>query len=489
MNSTQYLATNLLIETLTLNLDTYDPGPKRIDTFILAQLETLMEKIQQFISDCTLVPLDEDAQSRGKIMLYFYQQPNVVRCRFCQKCLNEYGAAIEHIKMHERQKKPDEKESNAKITSFIKKNCIPKSSDKMTKSMRKFLSKNPTTLVEGLIAECNYVQNDIDNERVLKNLEGCLKLHYPSVKCYPFGSRIVGTGSLSSDIDMFVDLENGYLGRSANTVPEELKETVEKVVTILKSTNDWSIDDIILSARVPLLRVISVIHDNIHCDLTFSNGLAHRNSLLLQYMFKLQPTARQLVCYLKNWNRESCLNSYTLSLMVIFLYQCHKLLPSVAKLQEDPSNDMIIDGWNAGFATPTLEELNMKLWQSSVPGLAYMFFEFYSFEGRYFSMETQVVCPFLGDVRVLKSSFDSPNYDKVPAQMERLKRYMVDHQADTDTKRPFIYNKPFVVQDPFEHSHNVAKAIPVEIATRLMRSFELSLQSIANQKESKNLEN
>ncbi|XP_049281120.1 terminal uridylyltransferase Tailor [Anopheles funestus] len=469
--SYQYLATNLLLETLTRNLDTYDPGPKNIDTFTLTQIETLMEKFQLFLNDSTHVSFEDDEQNRDKIMMHFYQQPNVVRCRSCNKCLNEYGAVIDHIKLHERQKEQEEKESKPINPNFTKKNCIPRSNEKLSKSMRKFLSKNPTTVIDEVIAECDYVEHDIDNARVLLDLEGCLTQYYPSVKCYPFGSRTVGTGSLSSDLDVFVDLYNVYLGR--NDAPETLMESIGKIEHILKITKEWTIDEIILNARVPLLRITSFNYDHLHCDLTFSNGLAHRNSLLLRYMFSLQPNARKLVCYLKNWNRESCLNSYTLSLMVIFLYQCYNLLPSVAELQEDSRHDIIIDGWNAGFATPTLEELNMKLCESSISSLARMFFEFYSLR-----METRVVCPFLGPIVLLKSFFDSPNYEDIPTQMGRLKRYMQEHQADTNTRNLFVYRKPFVVQDPFEHSHNVAKAVPVEVAARIMRSFELSMQSI-----------
>uniref|UniRef100_A0A182LU39 C2H2-type domain-containing protein n=1 Tax=Anopheles culicifacies TaxID=139723 RepID=A0A182LU39_9DIPT len=461
----QYLATNLLLETLTLNLDGYEPGSKNIDTFTFTQIEELIGKLQQFLADCTLAAFDEDAQTRDKIMMYFYQQPNVVRCRMCGKCLNDYVAVLDHIKQHERQKVLDE--TKPFIRNFTKKNCIPRVNDKLSKSMRKFLSKNPNTLLDGAIAECIYVQNDIDNDRAREDLEECLKPHYPSVKCYPFGSRIVGTGAMSSDLDVFVDLNNVYYGKKDDTArteeekEEELTKSIEHVGSILRSTTQWNIDAAVLNARVPVLRIVSSNYDELHCDLTFSNGLAHRNSLLLQYMFGLQPSARQLVCYLKNWNRESCLNSYTLSLMVIYMYQCRKLLPSVAKLQEDSSNDVIIEGWNAGFATPTLEELNLELLVSSISDLAYMFFEFYSFQGKLFSVETQVVCPYLGNVRVTKCSFESPNYDAIPVQMGRLKHYLLQHQDDTNPKRLFAYHKPFVVQDPFEHSHNVAKAIPL----------------------------
>uniref|UniRef100_A0A182TAX3 C2H2-type domain-containing protein n=1 Tax=Anopheles maculatus TaxID=74869 RepID=A0A182TAX3_9DIPT len=279
----------------------YDAGPKNIDTFTLAQLEHLMNKLKQWLVECTLVPFDGDKKQWDKLLTYYYQQPNVVRCRICSKSLNEYEAAMDHIKLHERQKAQEGNDPKPDTVNFMEKKCIPRLSEKMSKNLKKFLSKDPTTIVERYVdpttiveryvVESNYVKIDLDNDRVQQNLETCLKKHFPSVKLYPFGSRVAGTGSLSSDLDVFVDLENGYFGKNYNTKPDELAETVERIETILRSTKEWTIEATILNARVPLLRVIST-DSELHCDLTFSNGLAHRNSLLLQYMFSLQPTSK-----------------------------------------------------------------------------------------------------------------------------------------------------------------------------------------------------
>ncbi|XP_050079386.1 terminal uridylyltransferase Tailor-like [Anopheles maculipalpis] len=473
--SKNYFSTNVIIETLIHNLAMYDSGPKNIDAFTLDQIEQLMDKMKLFLEECTLVPFEEDKKQWNKLLAYYYQQPNVVRCRVCSKCLNEYEAVMDHIKMHERQTEQAENVPKPVKMNYMVKNCIPRTGERLSKNTKKFLTKNPTTIVKSYLAESNYVQIDIDNDRVQQHLEKCLKKDFPSVKLYPFGSRVSGTGSLSSDLDVFVDLQNGYFGRNYNTKPDELTELIERVQDILRSTKRWTIEAIILNARVPLLRVISLDND-LHCDLTFSNGLAHRNSMLLQYLFTLQPTSRMLVCYLKNWNRENCLNAYTLSLMVIYMYQCHKWLPSVAKLQEDPSNDIIIDDWNGGFATPTLQELNIQLLDVPIPELVNMFFELYSLKSKCFSVESHVICPYIGEKNVTKSSFELSNCDGIPPQMERLKRYMLKHQDDKNPRNQFAYNRPLVVQDPFEHCHNVAKAIPVEIAARLMRSIDSSLE-------------
>uniref|UniRef100_A0A182P7A6 Poly(A) RNA polymerase mitochondrial-like central palm domain-containing protein n=1 Tax=Anopheles epiroticus TaxID=199890 RepID=A0A182P7A6_9DIPT len=206
------------------------------------------------------------------------------------------------------------------------------------------------------LADTDYVKSITDNNWALQHLEECLKPHYPTVKCYPFGSRVVGTGFITSDLDVFVDLEEVYYGRNGKPGVEDILKSIERVAKILDATNQWHVEDIILNARVPLLRVFNR-EIELQCDLTFSNGLAHRNSLWLQYMFSLQPL-----------------------------------------------------------------------------------------------------------------------------MMERLKRYMLEHQNDASSKYQFAYNKPLVVQDPFELSHNVAKALPVEVVARTVMMFELCGKLMSEQR-------
>uniref|UniRef100_A0A182JZR8 C2H2-type domain-containing protein n=1 Tax=Anopheles christyi TaxID=43041 RepID=A0A182JZR8_9DIPT len=519
--SKQYLATNLLLETLTLNLDSYAPGPKKIDAFTLGQVEQLMKSVQQFLSQCKLVPFEGDELERDKIMQCFYQQPNTLRCRHCNESLYEYNAVAEHIQMHDSvkihqngpiansvnnsatehtenvsvenlsninatsaagTKKQKEKEAKPKA-NYLKKICMPNLNIQLSKYLRQFLKQDINALVEKALAESDFIKTDSEKNRVLDQLVECLKPHYPKVKCYPFGSRIVGTGTQSSDLDVFVDLQEVYYGRNDKPGIENVTESIERVEKILRETQQWTIDEMILNARVPLLKVISHEFD-IKCDLTFSNGLAHRNSLLLEYLFNLQPKSRMLVCYLKKWNREKCLNGYTISLMVIFLFQLMECLPSVSSLQQDPQHDIIIDGWNAGFATPTLEQLQLTPETSEIKDLAGKFFELYSFTSFYtsfFSLETEIISPFNGacwGTPLLKRHFKTLNYSEVPPKMVRLIRYMQEHQNDMNPRTQFAYNKPLVVQDPFELAHNVAKSIPVEIVVRIVRSFELSVKRL-----------
>nr|XP_040226719.2 terminal uridylyltransferase Tailor-like [Anopheles coluzzii] len=556
-----YLATNLLIESLTLNLASYKPGLKNIDTFTMNQIEKLMKKLELFLATSNLVQCEEDELQRDKIMMSFYQQPDTVRCRHCNESFSENVASTQHIQNNEgneqkpkleaisvnnpeaeqktefieihandpekglkteiveiplnvtqtkpigndpndtlandrkniqlenhtnanteisAKKMPKQKEIKPQV-NYMKRRCLPRLNFKMSKDMKNFFKQDIMTVLEMAVAESDKVKSAIENKKVQEQLVECLKPHYPAVKCYPFGSRVIGTGSYTSDLDIFVDLQEVYYGRNDKPGVESITESILKVEKILKNTKQWTIDEIILNSRVPLLKVINH-RFNMKCDLTFSNGLAHRNSLLLEYLLNLQPSSRMLVCYLKKWNREKYLNGYTISLMVIYFLQLMGWLPNVSTLQVDPQNDVIIDGWNAGFATPTLEELNHKSKPFEIIVLVEEFFHFYGFYANFIVLEIEVISPFYVDSSsvktLLKSDFESPDYSRVPSQFKRLKQYLLKHKNDTNPRHQFAYNRPLVVQDPFELSHNVAKGISPEMAGRIIRLFEMSERKI-----------
>ncbi|XP_040160177.1 terminal uridylyltransferase Tailor-like isoform X2 [Anopheles arabiensis] len=408
-----YLATNLLIESLTLNLASYKPGLKNIDTFTMNQIEKLMKKLELFLATSNLVQCEEDELQRDKIMMSFYQQPDTVRCRHCNESFSENVASTQHIQNNEEneqkpklkaisvnnpvaepkktelieipandpekrlkteiveipqnvtqtkpigndrndtlandrkniqienhtnanteisaKKMPKQKEIKPQV-NYMKRRCLPRLNFKMSKDMKNFFKQDIMTVLEMAVAESDKVKSAVENKKVQEQLVECLKPHYPAVKCYPFGSRVIGTGSYTSDLDIFVDLQEVYYGRNDKPGLESITESILKVEKILKNTKQWTIDEIILNSRVPLLKVINH-RFNMKCDLTFSNGLAHRNSLLLEYLLNLQPSSRMLVCYLKKWNREKYLNGYTISLMVIYFLQLMGWLPNVSTLQ------------------------------------------------------------------------------------------------------------------------------------------------------------
>lgn len=67
-------------------------------------------------------------------------------------------------------------------------------------------------------------------------------------------------------------------------------DLIKEVEKLLRSYSYW--DDIaVIDARTPIIRVYHK-YEKIDCDLTFSNGLSHRNTMLLKYFVDLQPVCK-----------------------------------------------------------------------------------------------------------------------------------------------------------------------------------------------------
>jgi DNA polymerase sigma len=97
---------------------------------------------------------------------------------------------------------------------------------------------------------------------------------------------------------------------------------------------DWNVELILRNARVPYLRALYVPL-NIKCDITFSNGVACKNSDLLEHLFDLQPEAAKFTIFIKNYVNSSGIKmkNYAIVLLSIFYLQQRNYMPSIKKVQ------------------------------------------------------------------------------------------------------------------------------------------------------------
>jgi predicted nucleotidyltransferase len=229
--------------------------------------------------------------------------------------------------------------------------------DSLPKKMRDFLtSKNVTEFTNALIREGHTLKCSGHFNRICKMIEKHLYHRYPKVKAYAFGSVVNGLGRVGSDLDIFVDTENCFYKRLAK---RKMKDAIYQAQRILSNTphHQWDNFEPVVHARTPILRVFCVA-ENIDCDLSFSNGLSTCNTSLITYLIDLQPLSKQLIIFLKHWAKQLQIgvNSYLLTLLVIFYLQQETLLPPIQLLQET-INEVRIDGWNANFAQMNLSQV------------------------------------------------------------------------------------------------------------------------------------
>lgn len=221
----------------------------------------------------------------------------------------------------------------------------------------------------------------------------------------------------------------------------------------MKGTKQWIEFFSITAARTPILQTFFQ-PENLPCDLSFSNGLSHCNTKLISYFIDLQPLFTKIVLIVKEWSHAADLkiNSYALTLLVVFYFQHVKLLPTVLALQKNEHSTVSSIGHWSAHVKPIAWTEKSNDFRSHLIG-------FFNYYGNEFDFENLIVSPYLG-IPLEKTRF-LYGRENLPEELHAYMAYMkkIDlRNADVLTDL-FAYEKPMVVQDPFELIHNVAKVI------------------------------
>ncbi|EFA02079.2 hypothetical protein TcasGA2_TC007714 [Tribolium castaneum] len=233
-------------------------------------------------------------------------------------------------------------------------------------------------------------------------------------------NKVVFYGSSILDVDVFTRNCNLYL------------ETGKPILPILIGSNRFS-NSMLTSEGAKCIYEDSEIR--VACCVNLHKLLFVKTCDLVKYYLTL--------------DEKDYTSSYMLYLMVIFYLQQEPFkLPAVLSLQEDSFTNFV-DGWNCYFfpkvvTSPALENATLlKLLEG--------FFEFYS----HFDYFTYVICPYLGSPlkkTVFLDSCELPeSFDLYTKSSEKLQ-----------------VNSGLCIQDPFNHSSNISKAMTDEMCGKLM---------------------
>lgn len=107
---------------------------------------------------------------------------------------------------------------------------------------------------------------------------------------------------------------------------------------------------------------------------------------------------------------------------------------------------------------------------------------FFDFYGRHFDFKNNVICPFLG-VPLKKKAFIYGK-EELPFEMGKYLLYMqrINIKEADHVKDLFAYEKPMVVQDPFELVHNVAKGVRAPSVERFVGYCKLTADYLKTKK-------
>ncbi|XP_013172917.1 PREDICTED: speckle targeted PIP5K1A-regulated poly(A) polymerase-like [Papilio xuthus] len=324
--------------------------------------------------------------------------------------------------------------------------------------------------LENVLMAIRLTQEEVEKITDLySDLEQVLQVIWPGCMAIPFGSITTGLGVKCSDADCFIQIPN-KLRHSNNNY-------------IMKARRVLQMHKILFSDIVPIPQantpIIKLYHipSRTHCDLTFKTPLGTCNSHLIDFLLHADPRLLPLALLVRYWAQvhgftgSRRVTNYALTMMIIFYLQqaSVSILPSVRWLQRDPAHRRDIDQWNAGFMSD-YSHLPRSTNSSSVAELLGGFFQYYAT----FDFKELLVCPYLG-YPVKKTLF--ADISTLPRE---FKRYRTN--VEKNVMSPLKFTTPICVQDPFEHSHNVACGISARMAADLCTLFTFAASAYEREK-------
>lgn len=277
---------------------------------------------------------------------------------------------------------------------------------------------------------------------ICHDLYNLLNNRFRGLEVQPFGSTLTGLGFNDSDIDI-------YLGNVKRHVDDEVPKLIN-IKKTLQQSGKFGNCFVIPGAKIPLIKCLH-LSTGIKIDINIKNKLGVLNSRLIQYYLSIDAKVKQVMLILKYWakchkvtGQNHLLTNYTLVLMFIFFMQQEPYkFPSVAQLQQNECPNTSQTVWSGEFV-PNYNFQSDKLSSCSPLELLHQFFEFYL----NFPFHNEVICPFLGR-SVPRPQF--LNVDSLPDSFTRYKQLSIKEIIKLDSA--------LCLQDPFEHSRNVASAV------------------------------
>ncbi|CAH9103913.1 unnamed protein product [Cuscuta epithymum] len=141
----------------------------------------------------------------------------------------------------------------------------------------------------------------------------------------PFGSFVSDLFTRWGDLDLSIELANGSYISSAGK--KQKQSLLEDVLKAMRCRGGYRKLRLITGARVPILKFEA--RYNISCDISINNLCGQMKSKLLYWISTIDERFRPLVLLVKEWakahkindSRNGSMNSYSLSMLVIFHFQ------------------------------------------------------------------------------------------------------------------------------------------------------------------------
>lgn len=337
--------------------------------------------------------------------------------------------------------------------------------------------------INGTVVNLFKLSNDIWKDSRTIQLVDALKHTFEAqhfyVGIYMFGSRITGLALPNSDIDLYLDFSKlestsvNYINTYCDEAALILQNRSKQIQKCLQADSEnWEIELILDKSRTPVIKVKHRL-TGLQCDISYTNGLSIENSKLIKSFNTTYPLCRKLILFLKKWillgnlTGSDGITNYSLTWLVIFYLQVKYKIPSIATLIKKHNHSKIICGWETGVGN--IVPINVPELNTPIHTLLLGFFEYYE----HFDYIDDVICPLLG--KTCRKEIFTEQSSSLP---DTMKRYIT--QLLIAKPEYFRIDSPMCVQDPFDLSHNLTKAVPILTLKRFKQYCKESASMLRN---------
>ncbi|XP_057475650.1 protein HESO1 [Actinidia eriantha] len=282
----------------------------------------------------------------------------------------------------------------------------------------------------------------------------------------PYGSFVSNLFTRWGDLDISIELPNGSYISSAG---RKHKQTLlGDVLKALRRRGGWRKLQLVANARVPILKFESS-YLNISCDVSINNLSGQMKSKLLFWINEIDGRFHDMVLLVKEWAkahgindpRSGSLNSYCLSLLIIFHFQTcvPALLPPLKEIY--PGN-LVDDLTGVRVVAEThIEETcaenitKLRSDRSRTRNRSSLSELFISFLAKFSDISSRApeegICPYNG------------RWEHIDSNMRWLPKTCA-----------------LFVEDPFEQPANTARTVSIRQLTNISQAFQTTHQMLTS---------
>ncbi|KAF6176031.1 hypothetical protein GIB67_032654 [Kingdonia uniflora] len=318
--------------------------------------------------------------------------------------------------------------------------------------------------LKDVLAVIKPVEEDVlTRARVIRDFRDAV-VSMPSLKdatVEPFGSFVSNLYTRCGDLDISVEVPNGFI--ISETKKKHKHKFLKDIRRALQLRELARNIQFIPGARVPLL-VFQSNHRNISCDISIGNLSGLIKSKFLLWLTEIDERFRDMVLLVKEWAKSQnindpksgTLNSYSLTLLVIFHFQTCKpaILPPLYEIYDgNITSDLKGERLDAEKSIQDICSANIARFKSSLrnanrSSLSELFLSFFD---KFSQINQQfALCTYTGQWEHTRIKIRWANKD-----------YSL-----------------LVIEDPLEHSENTARAVSDNGYMRICRAFGVTSHNL-----------